>query len=195
MRKLWVILVMGLALTACGQSSNDVLPTLIPTPGQVEAPTEASAPTEAPTAVPLTRATLPPTWTPAGQNDLTTEPVSVTEPTQQGVIQSQPTNPNVLPTLAVCGSFAADRERSISTFDAGQTPQVFWTTVATAARYRVDVIDEFGAEIFTDYTLDTTYTFKADLFQRGKRFGWGVYPEDAFGQQMCTERGAELFPQ
>jgi hypothetical protein len=98
------------------------------------------------------------------------------------------------PTLAVCGGFAADRERSAAAFTPGNPVQVYWTPVDTAARYRISLINDSGDELFMDYSLEATYTFRGDLFEKDKRYAWSVYPEDSLNQQMCFERGAEILP-
>lgn len=192
MRYLWCAGVL-LLLAACGQQpSVETLPTLAPTalPPEETAPVEAVSPSATP--IPLDRPTLPPTWTPSP------EPTRAgAEPAGQNTAAAPATveQPQGQPTLIVCGTFAVDRQRSSPTFTFGNAPVVYWTAVITAARYRINLIDESGAEIFVDYTLEPTYTFRADLFQRGKRYAWEVYPEDALGQQMCLKRGQELFPE
>ncbi|MBL8154792.1 MAG: hypothetical protein JNM70_11465 [Anaerolineae bacterium] len=182
------VLILVLLLAACSSQSEADLPTLIPTPGGVEAAVTATTlpPTEpAPTQASIVRPTLPPTWTPA---------VMPTEPDVQATM-----TPVVLPTgiplatLEACGTFLVDLERSTSTFKLGESPVVYWSPAANALRYRVSVIDEFGQELFMDYAIDATYAFPADLFKAGKRYGWVVYPEDNIGRQMCFQQGGELF--
>ena len=41
-----------------------------------------------------------------------------------------------------------------------------WSRVDTAARYRISLVDQLGTELFMDYAVEPTYTFKADLFER-----------------------------
>ena len=182
----FILLISGLMLlAACGQQpANQVLPTVMPTSANVVPPTATQPTTIAPTQSPLERSTLPPTWT--------VSPVPTIAPTAtiDTTVQAQ----LVKPTLAVCGGFAADREHSMNTFTAGSPVQVFWTAVDTAARYRVALRDDTGQELFVDYTLEPNYTFKAELFERGKRYSWSVYPEDSINQQMCFERGDEILP-
>lgn len=194
-----IMIVLGLA--ACGPQSSETLPTLIPTPGGVEAATATPVqPTQPPTAAPLTRATLPPTWTPApGSSDSSTNTVSgnassLSTPTPETLNTPLPP-PTELPTLVVCGTFVADRSRSTTTFTVGQSPQILWTKVETAARYRIRLLDDTGTEVMVDFTLEPGYTFRPDLFTAGKVYAWSIYPEDSLGQQMCSERGAELYPQ
>src|SRR5262245_9994092 len=152
MRKWCVLLLTGYILTSCRQPSSQVLPTLIPTLGQVEAPTLTALPTEPPTPLPSDRPTLPPTWTLQGQTDSGgTTATALPAPTQEPASQATQVAPPIPEaTLVVCGTFIADREHSTSTFKTGQAPQVYWTQVSTATRYRVDIIDQNGTEIFVD---------------------------------------------
>jgi len=182
--KLGLLVVALVLLAACGQQPADQsLPTLIPTAAASEPVAESTA-TSAPTQVPLERSTLPPTWTVSPVP--TQPPTATTDLTLQAELAR--------PTLVVCGGFAADRERSIATFTVGNPVQVFWTAVDTAARYRISLLNDQGEELIVDYTLEPTYTFNPDLFERDQRYAWSVYPEDALNQQMCFERGAEVLP-
>lgn len=194
MMKHFAALVFLVILAGCGQPADQALPTLISTPLPVVAsetpiPVEPSA-----TPVPASRPTLPPTWTPSVQGG---EPTAVQgESSTIGNTDAQPPAPQGLPTLVVCGGFAVDRDRTVTTFDSDTPPQVFWTIVPTAARYRIALLNDKGEEIFADYAVENTYTFRADLFERNKRYAWEVYPEDALNQQMCIIKvGLELFPQ
>jgi hypothetical protein len=193
----WLIALISLtALAGCRQQSQQVLPTLIPTlSGQTQAtpvglPTTTAQPTQLPTAVPVQRPTLPPTWTPSPAPtqtpDLVTPTENVISATQAQLAQA---------TLPACANFREDRDRFQSTFRLGTSPQVVWTPADNAISYRVSVIDDTGRELFSDLTKDTQYSFRADLFERGKVYGWQVYPIDPLGQQMCLPRGSELYPQ
>lgn len=195
MKKLALCAVIVFAfISACSPSTNQTLPTLFPTPGQdsqtAETPVQATAEATQP---PGARATLPPTWTPAPDSGGSADNGASTPTPESLNPPGEP--PTEFATLVVCGTFVADRGQSTSTFITGNAPQVFWTKVETAFRYRLRLLDDTGTEIFVDFPLDTTYTFQADLFEQGKVYGWSVYPEDSLGQQMCGERGAELFPQ
>ncbi|MBZ0279664.1 MAG: hypothetical protein K8L97_02910 [Anaerolineae bacterium] len=190
MKKRFAVLVVLVALAGCGQPAEQSLPTLIPTPVQA-IDTETPIPVE-PSATPVLvdRPTLPPTWTPAVQIVETAVPG---EPTTDVNVQSQPQG---LPTLVACGGFTVDRERSVTTFTRDTPPTVFWTAVPTAARYRIGLLNDKGEEIFSDYSLENSYTFRLDLFERNQRYAWEVYPEDVLNQQMCLIKvGLELFPQ
>ncbi len=182
----WVII---LVLAAGCQSQDAPLPTLMPT-ALPELPTATAVvePT-VPTTPPIERPTLPPTWTPSPDPSI----ITATPTPDTGLMATE--IPRSLPTLEVCAPFRVDRSRYSATFTLGSAPQVAWTPVETAQSYRVTLIDEFGRELFTDYTLDTVYIFRADLFERGKRYGWEVYPIDVIGQQMCLQRGDELILQ
>jgi hypothetical protein len=197
MNKLLPALVMiALLFAACGSPSSEALPTLIPTPGGVAATETPVQATEPPTPEPLTRPTLPPTWTPesgGAQSNQSGNDSGLPTPTPES-LNPLPA-PTEFATLVVCGTFVADRSRSTSTFTTGTQPQIFWSKVETAARYRIHLIDSTGAQLFEGFSVDPNYTFPADLFERGKVYGWSVYPEDSLGQQMCSERGAELLPQ
>jgi hypothetical protein len=187
MRWLKIILpLLGLVLlVGCQQAANQSLPTIMPTAAATtEVGAETAVPTTEATQPPLDRPTLPPTWT--------VSPVPTEAPTSTVDLTSQSVQDQ--PTLVVCGTFAVDRERSPATFTPGNPVQVYWTAVDTAARYRISLIDEQGLELVLDYTREPTYTFPGELFERGKRYAWSVYPEDAINQQMCFERGAEILP-
>jgi hypothetical protein len=198
MNKLLPALVMiALLLAACGTQSSETLPTLMPTPGGAVATDTPMQATEPPTPEPLIRPTLPPTWTPesgVGGGDQSSSDSGLPTPTPESLNQP-PQGATDIPTLVVCGTFVADRNRSTSTFTTGAQPQIFWSNVETAFRYRIRLLDSTGAQLFEDFSLEPSYTFPANLFEKGKVYGWSVYPEDSLGQQMCSERGAELLPQ
>jgi hypothetical protein len=103
-------------------------------------------------------------------------------------LQAQPTEPG-------CATFADDPTRYSVTFRVGSPVTVAWLAAEGAASYRVFLIDDTGAELFDDYTSETQFVFSADLFQRGKRYGWEVYPINDLGQQFCLRRGSELIGQ
>ncbi len=178
-----VCVVLVIAGAGCEQNAAPPLPTLIPTLEPLEPPTATIQPTEAPTTAPITRPTLPPTWTPL---PAPTQPPTLTPVQDIGIPVGQPT-------LEVCGTFRVDPSRYGADFRFGMAVTTAWMPVATATHYRVSLIDEVGDELFTDYTAETVFTFSADLFERGKRYGWTVYPIDTVGQQMCISVGDELF--
>lgn len=186
-----VFAVYGLSLfvlVGCGQQTAAPLPTLMPTALPVDAPTATVIPTQPPTSAPIVRVTLPPTWTPS--------PAPVEQlPTETPIVNQDVSIPTEKPTLEACGPFREDRSRYNPQFRAGSDVTVAWVPATGASSYRVNVIDETGEEFFADYTADSSYVFKADLFARGKRYGWSVYPMDSLGQQMCISVGGELFPQ
>jgi hypothetical protein len=200
LQRKWLIALISLAaLVGCRQQAQQVLPTLMPTAGgqttqatasPVGLPTTTAQPTLPPTAVPVERPTLPPTWTPSPAPVQPTDPptptTDVVSATQAQLAQA---------TLPACANFREDRDKFQSTFRVGTSPQVVWTAADTAISYRVSVIDDTGKELFSDLTKATQYSFRADLFERGKVYGWQVYPIDPLGQQMCIPRGSELYPQ
>ena len=175
-------MVLGLLMAGCGQQPAEVIPTLMPTLQPPPAATNTAVPTITPTEVQDNRATLPPTWT-----DVPTD--TAIPPTETPVPAS-----TAIPTLAACGPFDVDRDKSAATFKVGTPTQVFWVPVQGAVRYRLGVIDAFNQEIFTDYAVDSTYTFKPDLFESGKRYAWEVYPEDSLGRQMCVAVTGDMSP-
>lgn len=190
-RTLLLCVFIMLLLAACSPPA-EVLPTLAAT---VEATDE---PTPAPTATPLNlqRRELPPTWTPSPDANQAQVPPTVEgqpQATQQQLPTQAPAFVAATP-LEVCTAFGEDRERNSRTFVIGESPQVFWTAVAGAGSYSISLIDETGAVLLTDYTVETTFTFDSNLFEQGKLYGWEAFPLDGVGQQMCLGRGAELFP-
>ncbi|HEX2909107.1 MAG TPA: hypothetical protein VHO69_19695 [Phototrophicaceae bacterium] len=180
-------------LAGCGQQPAQVVPTLMPTLPPAELPTQTPPPTLALTPTPFVRATLPPTWTPAAAEatDSITAVTEVPPAADNNGVQS----PAGKPTLEVCGPFGVNTTAFDPTFRVGNAVTVVWLPVNTAASYRINLIDDTETELFVGYTAETTFTFQADLFERGKRYGWSVYPMDALGQQMCFSVGNELFPQ
>ncbi|MCB9451686.1 MAG: hypothetical protein H6672_09615 [Anaerolineaceae bacterium] len=181
------LLVGVVVVAAACQPAAEVLPTLAPTLAQ-DAPTQepTDVPTAQPTSPPPERATLPPTWTPSPAA-ATETPIPATE---------TPVPPVILPPspLAACATFGVD-SRNQTFFPLGSSPQVFWLPADGASSYRAALIDEFGEELLVDYTIDPTYIFPSDLFERDKRYAWDVYPMDDLGQQMCISIGDEIFPQ
>jgi hypothetical protein len=119
----------------------------------------------------------------------TNTPEPTSEANQLQDTQSGPPTP-----LEVCANFGEDRTLNKRTYTFGADAQVYWTSVQGAAYYSISLVDETGTPILTDYTSETTFVFTADLFEKGKLYGWEVIPVDSLGQQMCLGRGAELFP-
>jgi len=193
MRKRTLPFIVALVLLAACQQQA-VVPTLVPTSlAPTATPEEVATDPPPPTAV--TRATLPPTWTPAPQ--VTNTPLPAQEPiTTDGEAAAQPTSPVIVPTLPeACNSFDPDLNRTSRTYRAGEDAPVYWIPVEGAEFYSVSLTDENGDIVFTDYTADSGYVFSADLIEDGKLYGWEVYPINNLGQQMCLTRGAELFPE
>lgn len=185
MKRIIAIAILGLLIGGCGQQPAEVIPTLIPTGLPPPPATDTAVPSVAPTMTveaQSDRPTLPPTWTDA--------------PTDTPVPPTQTPVPafTAIPTLLACGPFDVDRNKSAATFKVGTPTQVFWVPVQGAVRYRLGVINAFNQEIFTDYAVDPTYTFKPDLFEAGKRYAWKVYPEDSLGRQMCIAVTGDISP-
>lgn len=185
--------VVMLFVAAC-QPAPQALPTQAATLASTEVSPEAATPTTQPTQGSVERPTLPPTWTPESA-----APVQEQEATPTLEAAAEVVEPAGQPTLAVCGTFTVDRERSVVNFPAGTSPQVFWSAVATSVRYRLELTDVEGNPLTNDdgvalvfYTVEPTFSFDAALFKRGTSYGWTVVPEDSRNQQMCFERGGEL---
>jgi hypothetical protein len=177
-----------LLLVACQpQGQSQSVPTLFPTDEPVAPPAESPTETEIPTEPPAPTESapqLPPTWTPTPSPTFTPAPPTPTATpvvTVEGVSEA-------------CEVFGPDRTRTLREFPIGTAPQVFWIPVEGALTYRIVLVDRFGIEIIEEYVAETTYTFSADLFELGKRYGWEVYPRDNLNVQMCYGRGDELIP-
>ncbi|MBA3873619.1 MAG: hypothetical protein H0X30_31185 [Anaerolineae bacterium] len=184
MKRIIAIGLFGLLMVGCTPKATEALPTLIPTPQPVSPATETPVPTVAPTEDLSSRATLPPSWTPSeAPTDI---PIPATETPLPQI--------TAIPTLVACGPFDVDRTKSAATFTVGQPAQVYWTPVQGAVRYRIGVLNAFNQEIFMDYAVDATYTFKPDLFEAGTRYAWRVYPEDSLGRQMCLAVTGDMSP-
>ena len=184
MKRIIGVVLLIVMMVSCSPRPAEVIPTLIPSLQPAVAATNTSEPTAAVTQIQNERPTLPPTWTPSP------------EPTETSIPPTQTPLPEVtaIPTLVACGPFDVDREKSASTFKAGQPTQVFWVPVKGAVRYRIGVLDGTNQEIFMDYAVDATYTFKSDLFEKGKLYAWKVYPEDSLGRQMCLAVTGDMSP-
>lgn len=188
----WMLLVVPLVLLAACSTQPQELPTLIPEPTTVpttEVPAQSVevTPNATPTS-PLVRPTLPPTWTPP--------PSETPLPTETETLPATPTF--FQPTAALpegCNTFQIDFERSAREFRLGTAPTVSWVAVPESVRYRVSLRTISGVVIQDDiYIAETQYTFPADLFEQGVQYGWEVYPINSLGEQMCFQRGGELFP-
>jgi hypothetical protein len=179
------IVLVALLMAGCGPQATEVLPTLMPTPQPAPSTTDTPVPAVTPTQeVDAGRPTLPPSWTPS---DVPTN--TVIPPTDTPIPQV-----TALPTLVACGPFDIDRSKSAATFKVGQPVQVYWVPVQGAVRYRIGVLDGTNQEIFMDYTVDPTYTFKPDLFEANKHYAYKVSPEDSLGRQMCFAVTGEMSP-
>lgn len=186
-----LVFCMGLLLAAC-DTEEQALPTLRPLPTE-----DISTPepvTEAPTDTPIPRPTLPPTWTPTP-----TETPETAVDEQGQTLATPPAVEPVVPAVntisPACDAFLPDLAASSSTFIVGTSPIIAWTPVEGAAMYWIVLSDQNGLVVKDDiFIAETTYTFAADLFTAGNRYGWSVRPLNAAGIQMCYERGSELTP-
>jgi hypothetical protein len=97
-------------------------------------------------------------------------------------------------TPVVCNAFVIDRIRSTESFRVGNTATVYWTPIESVTRYRVRLFDAQLNDLLIDYTQAGQFTFAANLFQVGVRYGWEIIPENAVAQQMCFAIGGDLVP-
>ncbi len=191
-RVLLIMMVLLSALAACNAQPTPVLPTLVPTSTTAPEATTTDIPSAEPARAQVTPTarSLPPTWT------FTPVP---SETPRRATATLVATVPQITP-LDVCGTFAVDFSRTVTSFPADTEPVVAWTPVQGAQIYRVTLFapDDFGnlASLFDGYTDQTSYTFTSDLytFEVGEQYGWEVYPIDNLERQMCTSRGGELSP-
>lgn len=183
-----LLLLMIFIMTAC--ATQQAAPTNVP-PLPTETATVEETATPLPTAAP--RSTLPPTWTPESDAfTATPEPSNTPVPTPTPNPQSAPISAPV--SEDTCTNFGPDLDRTPRTYRAGTDITVYWTPVEGAAYYYIALTDETATVVREDYVAETTYVFTADLFESGKLYGWEAFPINAAGIQMCTARGAELFP-
>jgi hypothetical protein len=176
-----------LALAACQpQQQPTATPTaVVPT----VTPTVAGEATATPTpAAPVARNTLPPPFTPT-QSEPATPTVTETPPVTATFFDPVVTLP------AGCETFlVSDASRSIR-FNLGESPTVSWSGAAGAVRYRLKLVETTGRILDENiYIAETSYTFPAELFGRGRFYGWEVYPINEAGDQMCFIQGGELTP-
>ncbi|GAB4510455.1 MAG: hypothetical protein OHK0046_07320 [Anaerolineae bacterium] len=188
MRQLFIMIILGLLLAACGGSdgNNDLPTTIAPVAESTTEETtqpEESQPAEA-TATPTRagRATLPPSWTP--------EPSETPLP---------PTATNTaIPTLEIidappaCNGFGPNTLETDETIQLGNSARVAWRPVEGARLYRIVVIDPQGNTILEELTDQTSYTISPNVFLAAVRYGWEVRPLDNVGIQMCPGRGGLL---
>ena len=182
-----IILVLGLVVSACSQA--EALPTAIAFPTDPP-PTETPDVTATLTATPISRSTLPPTWT--FTPDVTDTPIA----TEIEIVDTPTPLPTPDAVALACESFQADPERSTKEFIIGESPVAAWTAVDGAVLYHVFLFDFNGRTIKDQiYTEETSWTFDPNSFELGQNYVWAVWPLDSIGDQMCYERGLELLPQ
>jgi hypothetical protein len=189
----WLAVMM--VLSGCS-SQADTLPTLMPSvvpdttiPSSPTAEVVATVmATEAPTNVPAVRPTLPPEWTAAPAASAT--PAQAQQATAaEPVVVSSP-----IPTLAACGTFVVDYDRTELNYTVGQPVIVAWSPVTGASRYLIQLLSSTGTELWFGYTTDTFFEFPPERFNPGGIFGWNSYPEDSLARQMCIAVGGAIAP-
>lgn len=146
----------------------------------------ATPATEAPTPTPLSRATLPPTWTPAGTETNTPEPT----PT----IDIRETLVNITPTPPACFTFGEDTERSSTLFTPGDSVSVFWVVMPDAVEYEVRLYDQDNNLLAAGVTSADEFRFDGVLFEFERSYYWTVRPFDDEGNQLCPITGGLLLP-
>jgi hypothetical protein len=206
-RRIFGLVSILLLAAACGQRTPNVItatprpPTAVPT-------------TEVPSATPLNRPTLPPSWTPAQSWTPTKTPTPTITPTPtdtytpsktftvtQTYTASNTPTPNATnaflqssPLPDVCKTFGADPEKNKRDFTFGVSPTAYWTPVDSAAAYLVRLFDANRVTVLTQTTTETSFTFDANLFDMTMNYVWEVAPLDSDGVQICPTRGALLLP-
>ena len=178
-----VLMLLVLAMAACAPQAVPTATPLPVSPSATDEPAESATP--APTITPLTRATLPPTWTP-GFLPTSTE--------IEGTLRIDPTNRalRLQPTLPACASFTEDRERTPRTFAAGEPLTIYWNAAPGASRYRVTLYDASFRPLLAENTSATSYTFSGDFFELGSYYGWEVHPYNAIDEQLCVAIGGDV---
>lgn len=179
---MWIVALLALLLAAC-------------TTPEAESTAE---PTEVPPATQfvLTRAPLPPTWTPYVQPTVTRTPTITPPP-----FTAMPTF--TLP--ASCFAFQADYARIEDQFFVGTSPVLYWSPIDDASEYRVTITDPEGVAIlvrWVDKTVDS-FTVPAEIFELDEEtavldtvmvYGWEVTPVDENRTGYCDSIGGELIP-
>jgi len=156
-------------LAACAGRSSP--PTPIPQAMVTRAPTQ----TPEPTPTPLTRRTLPPSWTPI-----------VPTPT----IDYTPMPRDATNVPRMCDGFAPDIERSYTTFIVNGNAEIYWTRIAAASLYRVRLYDPSGAIIFEADTTEQVFVFPENLLTQTELYAWEVFPMNDEREQICQPVGS-----
>lgn len=179
--RLLSVVAMGAVITAC--TGQEAVPTLLPptAPQVTEVPV-----TDAPTPTPLSRATLPPTWTPFVAETAT--------PDATPTIDIRETLVNLTPTLEACFSFGEDTERTQMLFTPGDSVSIYWTLLPEAVEYEVRLFDESNNVLAEGITISTEFRFEGTLFEFERSYYWTVRPFDDLGNQLCPVTGGLLLP-
>ncbi len=131
----------------------------------------------APSPTPLTRRTLPPSWTPS-------------IPTATLDLIALPREATNVPER--CDAFTPDFDRNRPTFNFGFAPEIYWRLVSTASLYRVRLYNPRGEVVFGDDTPNDVYVFPPELFSEIEPYGWEVIPLDTERNQLCQPIGSIL---
>lgn len=206
---LLVTVVVCVILVACGAAPEtlpvDLRPTALPIPseGQVAAP----AGDFSPTATPLVRATLPPTWTPIGFVASETPTITLTPSVTLTVTPSATFTPSITPpppvlltneaflaqpTAEVCADFAIDVVRNSVSVPLGSDVDLFWLPLNDAVGYQVLLFNDAFELTYQTITTDMTTRLSADLFMPQELYAWQVVPLAASGLPLCPARGSSL---
>lgn len=193
MRKVIRVAMLALlfVLGACGGSQPE--PTAQPTSAPQSAPSAVpERPTDAPTPTPLSRATLPPEWTPTPS---VTPLVSPTPTTGTLIATFDMINAllHTSPMSEVCANFQITGESDV-TFPRNSGARVHWTQVPGAAAYRINLFNDEMDTIYTVIVGETTTDFGPTLFAIEQRYFWEVRPFDAQGNQICAAVGSMVVP-
>lgn len=188
-RPILLLCALALMLGACAQAQ----PTAVPTnPAPLDSAPAATT-TDSPTATPLMRSTLPPTWTP-NWTETPIVPTGTFTMTPEPTVDITATYLITAPTLEVCANFGEDIERNSLTFPINTDPQVYWTPVEGAAIYRVTLHNAAGDVLADSFSEAPPASFDAGLFELDTNYFWEVRPFSGTGAQLCIPRGALLTP-
>ncbi len=181
----WFVVVTVLLLAACNPAPDT---SLEPTP---ELTAEVTA-----TRFVLTRAPLPPTWTP------------YVAPTATRTLTITPPPFTAMPTFTLpanCFEFRAEYERMEETFILGTAPTLYWTPIEDASEYRVVITDPEGEAVLVRWVDSDvgSFTVPAETFVLDEDaidlavivvYGWEVTPVDETRTGYCDTIGGELIP-
>lgn len=182
-----------LVLGACGGAPAE--PTTQPTsvPEQSVPSATSERPTNEPTPTELSRATLPPEWTPTPSVTPLQSPVPTLDGTPMPTFDMINAVLLTSPTQEACASFQISAESQV-TFPRVEGAHVYWSDVPGAAAYRVNLFSDKSDTLFTVIVGETTTHLGPTLFAVQQRYFWEVRPFDAQGNQMCPAIGSMVVP-